>query len=268
MVGRLCNRHRVPRQRRETLRGVVAFRHRAGTVATDAPEPHGPTRLGDLRRQRREAARSIVGHHQFRRSTMSIRGSGSRGPWVVAAALLLGGVGGAASADQAGTSGSGTTRSGQAAAASVGTVTPQQFATQAAEGGLAEVQLSELARKQASSAEVRKFAERMIADHGKSNTQLQAIAKQKGMTLPKELNAEHKATMKSLQSKKGAEFDAAYMAAMKKDHVKTIALFEAATGPTFNDAELKAFATQSLPVLQEHHQMVESTQGQSSQASR
>lgn len=156
----------------------------------------------------------------------------------------------------------------QSAQARIGTVTPTAFATQAAEGGRAEVQLAELARKQAGSDAVKQFAERMIMDHGKANAELEALARVKNMTLPTPPNAEHKATLKTLQARKGAEFAAAYMAAMKKDHVKTIALFEAATGPTFEDADLKAFATKTLPVLQEHHQLVERIQGQMSQASR
>ena len=151
----------------------------------------------------------------------------------------------------------------KSAQASMGSVTPQEFATQAAEGGLAEVQLSQLAQKQANSAEVRQFADRMVTDHGAANTELMAIAKQKNMTLPKSPNAEHQATMKSLQAKKGADFDAAYMAAMKKDHVKSIALFQAATSPSFADSELKAFATKTLPVIQEHHTMIGHTEGKS-----
>ena len=154
----------------------------------------------------------------------------------------------------------------KAAQASLGNVTPQQFATQAAEGGLAEVQLSQLAQKQANSAEVRQFADRMVTDHGAANTELMAIAKQKNMTLPKSPNAEHQATMKTLQGKKGADFDAAYMAAMKKDHVKSIALFQAATGPSFTDSELKAFASKTLPVIQEHHTMIEHSEGKSGSA--
>ena len=175
------------------------------------------------------------------------------------AALLLGALAVASpgfAADRAAAAES-DTRADQAA---MGTITPRQFAMQAAEGGLAEVQLSELARQQAGSAEVRQFAERMVTDHGKANAELQALAKQKNITLPKTLNAEHATTLKTLQSKRGAEFDTAYMAAMKKDHVSTIALFQAATGPTFDDAELKAFASRTLPLLQEHHQMVERTQ--------
>lgn len=154
----------------------------------------------------------------------------------------------------------------KSAQARLGTVTPTAFATKAAEGGLAEVQLAELARQQASSDAVKRFADRMITDHGKANTELEALARARNMTLPKTLNAEHKATLKSLQGKKGAEFDAAYMAAMKKDHVKSIALFQAATGPSFTDSELKAFASKTLPVIQEHHTMIEHSEGKSGSA--
>jgi hypothetical protein len=50
-------------------------------------------------------------------------------------------------------------------------------------------------------------------------------------------------------------------------HWKTSALFEAASSPGFQDPQLQAFAAKTLPVLHEHHPMVEKTQP-SSQASR
>jgi putative membrane protein len=136
-----------------------------------------------------------------------------------------------------------------------GSLSPTEFVTKAARGGLAEVQLAQLAQKQAQSPEVKQFARRMIADHSKANTELQSIARSKNLTLPKEPDIEHKAAMKLLEGKRGAEFDAAYMAEMDKDHQKTIALFEAAS--KLEDPQLQTFATRTLPVLQEHHQMVE-----------
>ena len=47
---------------------------------------------------------------------------------------------------------------------------------------------------------------------------------------------------------------------------KSIALFQAATGPSFTDSELKAFASKTLPVIQEHHTMIEHSEGKSSGA--
>jgi putative membrane protein len=152
-------------------------------------------------------------------------------------------------------------------AAQAATPTPTQFVMQAAEGGLAEVQISKLAQAQSQSAVVQQFARRMISDHGKANTELQEIARRKNLKLPTELNAEHDATLRKLQALKGAEFDAAYMAAMDKDHRKSIALFESASGSNFQDPDLQAFAAKTLPVIQEHHQMIERTMP-TSQASR
>lgn len=152
-------------------------------------------------------------------------------------------------------------------AAQAATPTPTQFVMQAAEGGLAEVQLSQLAQTQSQSAVVQQFARRMVSDHGKANTELKDIAGRKNLTLPKELNAEHAATLQKLRSLKGAEFDAAYMAAMDKDHRKSVALFQSAAGSNFQDPDLQAFAAKTLPVIQEHHQMIEKTMP-TSQASR
>jgi putative membrane protein len=152
-------------------------------------------------------------------------------------------------------------------AAQAATPTPTQFVMQAAAGGLAEVQLSQLAQTQSQSAVVPQFARRMVSDHGKANTELKEIASRKNLTLPKELTAEHQATLQKLQALKGAEFDAAYMAAMDKDHRKSVALFQSASGSNFQDPDLQAFAAKTLPVIQEHHQMIERTMP-TSQASR
>lgn len=56
-----------------------------------------------------------------------------------------------------------------------------EFVDKAAMSGKAEVQASQLALKQAQSADVRAFAKRMVADHGKANAKLNEIAARKGM---------------------------------------------------------------------------------------
>src|SRR6185369_14746712 len=53
------------------------------------------------------------------------------------------------------------------------------FAMAAAEGGLAEVELGRLAKEHASSADVKKFADKMVEDHGKANDELAGILKPK-----------------------------------------------------------------------------------------
>ncbi len=134
------------------------------------------------------------------------------------------------------------------------------FATKAAEGGIAEVQLGNLAKEHASSADVKNFAEQMVTDHTKANDELKSIAAGKNITLPTELNAKDKATYDRLSKLNGADFDKAYMRQMVTDHRTDVAEFkrEADRG---TDADLKAFAGKTLPTLQHHLQMAETTEG-------
>jgi putative membrane protein len=67
-----------------------------------------------------------------------------------------------------------------------GTTSDQSFVKEAAEGGLAEVELGQLATEKTSNPEVKRFAQRMINDHSKANDQLKQIAVQKGIDLPTE----------------------------------------------------------------------------------
>jgi putative membrane protein len=103
---------------------------------------------------------------------------------------------------------------------------------------------------------VKQFAERMVDDHGKTNTELKSLAAQKNVTLPTELDAKHKAMQDKLSKLSGAAFDRAYMAHMVNAHKDAVALFEkqARSG---NDAELKAFAEKKLPTIQQHLKMAQ-----------
>ena len=126
-----------------------------------------------------------------------------------------------------------------------------KFVMEAANGGLAEVELGKIASTKAANGEVKKFAEMMIQDHSKANEELKSLAAKKGIKLPAEPGAQHKATMEDLRSKVGAEFDRAYVDAMIEDHKKDVALFESES-QNGNVPEIKAFAAKALPVLRKH----------------
>jgi putative membrane protein len=128
------------------------------------------------------------------------------------------------------------------------------FAMEAAQGGMAEVALGKLAADKASNADVKQFGQRVVDDHGKANDELKGWASQKGVTLPADLNAKHKATEARLSKLSGAAFDRAYMAEMVADHNKDVAAFQQAS-KTAKDADLKAWAAKTLPTLQDHQKM-------------
>jgi putative membrane protein len=125
------------------------------------------------------------------------------------------------------------------------------FLKKAASGGMAEVELGQLAQQKASSEDVKKFGERMVTDHSKANDQLKQVAAQQHVDLPQQLDAKDKATKAKLEKLSGEEFDRAYMKDMVKDHKTDVAEF-AHESQMAKDPAVKSFATETLPVLREH----------------
>ena len=135
------------------------------------------------------------------------------------------------------------------------------FAKEAAQGGLIEVRLGELAQQQAKSTEVKDFGQRMVDDHGQANDKLTQIAEQKGIELPQDLSEEAQGTYEELQQKSGAEFDEAYMDEMVSDHEDDVAAFEDYV-ENAEDPDLRSFAEETLPTLKEHLELAKQTQEQ------
>lgn len=132
----------------------------------------------------------------------------------------------------------------------------QPFVKEAALGGMAEVDLGQLASTKAMDEEVKAFAQKMVADHGKANDELKALASSKQMMVPTVLDAKHKATHARLAKMSGTAFDRAYVTAMVADHRKDVADFTR-QAMAAQDPDVKAFAAKTLPTLQEHLTMIE-----------
>jgi putative membrane protein len=177
---------------------------------------------------------------------------------------------GATTGTQSGSSGTATgsqigTRSGSQSGTEASRSSGQQsadyqFVMEAARGGMAEVDLGKLAGEKAQSPQVKQFGERMAQDHGKANDELKSLAQQKNITLPTELGSKHQATRDKLAKLSGAQFDRAYMQEMLQDHRKDVNEFrkESQSG---KDPEVKAWAGKTLPTLEEHLRLAQSTTG-------
>lgn len=125
-----------------------------------------------------------------------------------------------------------------------------EFATEAASSGMMEVETSKVAEKQAKDSKVKSFAKMMVTDHTKANDKLKKLAKEKGISLPDDQAA--KAEADKLKDKKGHDFDMAYIEAAGPDaHQKAVSLFEQESS-SGQDAQMRAFAKQTLPTLQKH----------------
>ncbi len=149
-----------------------------------------------------------------------------------------------------------TAKKNQTKTSSTASSSDQTFVKKAAEGGMAEVQLGQLAADKASTDEVKKFGQRMVSDHGKANDELKSLAQSKNITLPSDLDAKDKALHDRLAKLSGAAFDRAYMQHMVSDHRKDVNEFkkESTSG---RDSDVKAWASKTLPTLEEHLKMAE-----------
>jgi putative membrane protein len=130
------------------------------------------------------------------------------------------------------------------------------FMDKAAQGGMAEVELGQLAEQNGQSQEVKEFGKRMVTDHTKANDELKQLAQQKGVALPTTLDKKDEATKERLSKLQGATFDQAYMRDMVMDHKKDVAEFKRES-TSAHDPDLKNWAGQTLPTLESHLQQAE-----------
>lgn len=69
------------------------------------------------------------------------------------------------------------------------------------------------------------------------------------------MDAEHAAVKSKLAALQGEEFDKAYSMQMAKGHDKAVALFQSASQDSGVSADIKQFASETLPKLQGHKEM-------------
>jgi putative membrane protein len=136
-------------------------------------------------------------------------------------------------------------------------ITSSSFVNDAAQTGLAEVELGKVALQKSQDPQVRSFAERMVKDHGKANEELGTLAKGKNVQVPAQLDAKHRSMVDMLKAQSGAAFEADYAKHMAEGHAKAVALFESASKSKSLDHELAAFAQKTLPTLEEHKRLAD-----------
>ncbi len=135
-----------------------------------------------------------------------------------------------------------------------------QFVMKASAAGLAEVNMGELAQKQAANPAVKKFAERMIQDHTKANKELIALANKQGLRVAPTMDAKHRELSTTMLRLSAAAFDRAYMDHQLKDHKMVIAMFEQESKDGKDEA-VRAWAKKTLPTLREHEKLAKETEG-------
>ena len=174
---------------------------------------------------------------------------------VAAFALALGAAHAQSTAPSAGSSMTG----GQVAPAAKDKIarSDRKFIEKAAESGMFEVQVGQLAAAKASDAQVKSFAGMLVDQHTAANNELVKLANVKGVELPAAPNHGLRKDIDKLGKRNGAEFDEHFVREVGiKSHEKAIKMFEKA-GKDVKDAELKAFIAKTLPGLRDHLAMAQ-----------
>jgi putative membrane protein len=132
----------------------------------------------------------------------------------------------------------------------------KMFIRKAAEGGIAEIKLGQLAAQKGGSDEVKALGQKMVDDHTKLNNDMAQVADSMGVMLPKTMNKDDQAEYDKLDKLSGNDFDVEYLTFMVKDHHKDLHDFrmEAASpaDQTLHEAVVKAES-----VIHEHAVMVD-----------
>lgn len=126
------------------------------------------------------------------------------------------------------------------------------FLNEAIKGGSMEVELGKYASEHAVSARVKSFGAMMVKDHSAANEELKTLSSGKNNAVLDTLVEQKDSKMiTDLKKEKGAKFDKKYIGSMVEDHEKDTDKFRkyAQNG---DNAELKAFAAKTLPILEMH----------------
>ena len=130
------------------------------------------------------------------------------------------------------------------------------FVKDASEGGLAEVEIGQMAQEKGQSQAVKDFGARMVADHSKANDELKSIASREGLSVATSVGVKDVGLKLKLKALSGESFDKAYMSAMVDDHQKDVAAFQKETD-SGTDPAIRSFAAKTLPTLKKHLAMAQ-----------
>ncbi|RKD18693.1 hypothetical protein BCY91_15285 [Pelobium manganitolerans] len=136
-----------------------------------------------------------------------------------------------------------------------------EFLTEAASGGMMEVELGKLAQEKSANQQVKDFGNMMVTEHSKANDELKQLAMSKNVSLPDAPLPKHQDEIDKLKEKSGVDFDKAYIDLMVSDHKNDIDDFQDIVD-NGKDQGITTFATKTLPVLKKHLEAAQSIKDQ------
>jgi len=128
----------------------------------------------------------------------------------------------------------------------------KSFMKSAAEAGNTEVVASKLALEKSSNPAVKAFAQKMVDEHSKIGDDLKKLADTKKVTVSDKPSLTQRAKIDVLGKFSGTSFDKHYVSMIGVSaHKDAVALFDKESQKG-QDADVKQFATDTLPALKGH----------------
>jgi putative membrane protein len=142
------------------------------------------------------------------------------------------------------------------AAGPAGAATVESFVTNAAIGGLYEVEAGRIAAQRSQNPRIRALGEAMVTDHTKAGDELKPIAATLNLRIPTTLDERHQGLIDNLRGATNQDFDRVYLQQQEAAHNETALLLNA-YGEIGDNAALKAWAAKTLPVVEGHKRMID-----------
>jgi len=127
----------------------------------------------------------------------------------------------------------------------------QDFVIKCLASQVGEIKLAETALKNASSKEVRGFAQHVIDDHTKVRDQLMEWAKSAKLAIVQGLDKDFKEKVDRLSKAEGANFDREFMKIMVADHEQALKAMQA-HAKTTRDQTLQKLIEKTTPTVEDH----------------
>lgn len=130
----------------------------------------------------------------------------------------------------------------------------KQFVRSAAQTGMADVRFATLAT-QKGTPDIKDLAQKLADDHTTINKDMDAVADQMGVMLPKKLTKDDQAEYEKLNGLSGKDFDTEYLTYIAKAHWQTLHSYymEASAAA---DPDLQAEVVKALGMMHQHVGMI------------
>ena len=118
-----------------------------------------------------------------------------------------------------------------------------------------EIQSSQLAVAK-TQGDVLTFANQLLADHAKTSSELQQLAQDAKIALPRTMSSSQQNMLDKLRTLSGKDFAHRYVDDQVRAHKQAVSLFQR-YGKSGDNDQLKAWANKTLPTLQQHFDMAQ-----------